>query len=138
MRKPAAKEGDLIVPNRQHRHFVNRPAPSPPVFNAYPTCQWTLTEQVSQKVRIQGRFAATVDSAGRHPLIPLPPDISFVNPPPGGMEMATVTAGSRKVRFGKKRAARGGDPCRTGNEPNGENSGKVSVPEGSCKVFISD
>jgi uncharacterized Zn-binding protein involved in type VI secretion len=134
MGKPAAKEGDSIMPLGVHAHMVKVPG-SAPVLAPHP-CTWKLTEKLSPNVNIQGKPAATVGSGGDNAKAGnphKPAGAGFLKPPPN-MDKASITRGSSTVKINGKAAARHGDVCSTCNEPVGPASGQVNVK--NCPVQI--
>ena len=125
MRKPAAKQDDLIIPTSPHMHTVTVPGPS--TAKLPHLCVWKISENLSASVNIERQPAATVGSGGKtdaltHP--PTPPGIAFATPPTN-MNEAEITKGSTTVNINGKRAARSGDACSTCNEAGPDSSGMV-------------
>ncbi len=120
--QPAAKKGDSVL--GVDVHIVMVPSPGGPVPTPLPhPFSGTLDNGLSEDVKIEGQFAAMVDSeASNGPShIPTPPGTAFQNPP---SNKASVFMGSATVYINGKPAARSGDPCMTCNDP-------VDLPAGA-------
>ncbi|QUQ65635.1 PAAR domain-containing protein [Kutzneria sp. CA-103260] len=109
MGQPAAKQGDRITATDTHLvQTGNVTTPTPFPFNGI------LDGALSTNVRINGRFAATVDSTATNTPPHIPASGTFVKPP---SNQGRVITGSLTVRINGKPAARNGDTALTCNDP---------------------
>ncbi len=129
MRQAAAKQGDRIVARDTHTVVFTGEATE----NQTHSFSGPLQQSLSPNVRIQGRAAAVVGSVGintpRHAV--QSPALRFQHPP---SNRGTVVAGSRTVFVNGKPLARGGDPCRTCQDPRDLTLGKIQI-SGPVTVF---
>ncbi len=129
MGRPAAAEGDKVTATDQH--LILPPAPgATPVLVPHPFAG-SLDGDLSGNVRIEGRWAATVDSTATNLPVHTPSGGTFVRPP---ANKGTVAAGSSGVRINGKKAARGGDAVRTCNDPADQPVGKITAAATSVRI----
>ena len=128
MGQPAAKEGDSVIGIDMHVVLVPSPPGSPVPTTLPHNFSGTLDKALSTDVKIEGAFAATVDSEATNnpPHTPTPPGTSFQTPPDN---KGTVSSGSTSVKVNGKGAARMGDPVATCE-------GTGSITTGAASVFI--
>lgn len=139
MGKPVARQGDLIVTTCQHQ--VQGQTPPPPSVVVAPVAHpftATFDQQLSQKVKIDGKFVVLQGSTGLAQVhLPLPPPgtspIGFVKPP---NNQAEVSQGSQTVRIEGKPVARIGDPVNTCSELPPPHGAIAPAPGQPTQVFI--
>ncbi|MBD1873791.1 PAAR domain-containing protein [Nodosilinea sp. FACHB-131] len=120
MGQPVARQGDLVITACLHQVQGQPNPPGPPVVApvSHPFSA-TLDQQLSQKVKIDGKFVVLQGSAGLakgHVALSPPgtvPPASFVKPP---NNRAEVMRGSGTVKIEGKPVARIGDPVQTCSE----------------------
>lgn len=111
MGPPAAKQGDKVV--AVDIHIIQPPGPTSPVPVPHPF-NGIIDGALSSNVKIQGMFAATVNSTATNTPPHVPIGGSFVNPP---KNRATIIKGSATVMINGQPAARAGDTALTCNDP---------------------
>lgn len=137
MGQPLAKFGDSIF-NEADIHIVLVPGPGEPVPTPLPfPFNGKITEMVSENVRVNGKFAATVGSMAMNEPPHIPEEGSFETPP---TNLGRITFGSTTVKINGKRAARMGDMCETCHDiPPGDVPQEPSpmvLVEGLSNVFV--
>jgi len=111
MGQPAAKQGDQIT--SVDTHLIQPPGPSSPVPTPHPF-SGIIDNALSSDVKIQGMFAATLNSTATNTPSHIPIGGSFVKPP---TNQAQIIKGSATVNINSKGAARAGDTALTCNDP---------------------
>ena len=111
MGQPAAKQGDQVV--AMDTHLIQPPGPTSPVPVPHPF-SGIIDGALSRDVKIEGRFAATMNSTATNTPPHIPIGGSFVIPP---RNRATIIKGSTTVFINKKAVARSGDTAMTCNDP---------------------
>jgi uncharacterized Zn-binding protein involved in type VI secretion len=112
MGQPAAKQGDTIT--ALDIHLIQPPGPSSPVPVPGHVFNGIIDNNLSTNVKIEGRFAAMVNSMATNTPPHIPMGGSFVIPP---TNQATIIIGSVTVLINNRPAARMGDTAITCNDP---------------------
>lgn len=113
MGQPAAKQGDRVMAS--DTHIILMPSPGGPVPTPTPLpFNGILQLGLSTNVRIEGRFAATINSIAVNTPPHIPPGGSFSKPP---SNQGRIMLGSPTVLIGGRQAARNGDRALTCNDP---------------------
>lgn len=111
MGQPAAKQGDQVT--AIDTHLIQPPGPTSPVPVPHPF-HGLIDGSLSSDVKIEGRFAATMNSTATNTPPHIPIGGTFVKPP---SNRATIISGSATVLINNKAAARSGDTAMTCNDP---------------------
>ncbi len=111
MGQPAAKQGDQVV--AVDMHLIQPPGPVPPVLVPHPF-NGIIDGGLSSDVKINGMFAATLNSTATNTPPHIPIGGTFVNPP---TNRGQIIKGSVTVMINNKPAARMGDTAMTCNDP---------------------
>jgi uncharacterized Zn-binding protein involved in type VI secretion len=139
MKKPVARQGDIIVTACLHQVQAQPPTPASPIvapvqhpFNA------SFDQQLSTKVKIDGKFVVLKGSTGQAKVhLPLPPPgstpIAFVKPP---NPQAEIVQGSMTVNIEGKPVARIGDPVKTCSEAPPPHGVIAPAPGKPTQVFV--
>jgi uncharacterized Zn-binding protein involved in type VI secretion len=130
MGQPAARQGDLITATDMH--LIQPPSSSSPTMQPHPF-RGSINGAVSNNVRIDGRWAATVGSTARNDPPHLPQGGTFVNPP---TNFGQIVQGSSRVFINKKQAARIGDKAMTCSDQPGPPAGTVEANGRASSVNI--
>lgn len=112
MGQPAAKQGDTIT--ALDIHLIQPPGPFSPVPVPGHVFNGIIDNNLSTNVKIEGRFAAMVNSMATNTPPHIPMGGSFVIPP---TNQATIIIGSVTVLINNRPAARMGDTAITCNDP---------------------
>ena len=119
MGQPAAKQGDRITATDMH--IIQPPGPVSPVVVPH-MFSGILDGGLSSDVKIEGQFAATVNSTATNTPPHLPQGGTFVNPP---KNRGQIIKGSGTVFINHQPAARAGDTALTCNDPADQPIGQV-------------
>lgn len=141
MTKPVARQGDMIVTACMHQvqGQTATPPPTPIVAPVQHPFNANFDQQLSTKVKIDGKFVVLKGSRGQAKVhIPLPPPgsippIAFVKPP---IPQAEVVLGSVTVKIEGKPVARIGDPVKTCSELPPPHGTIAPAPGSPTQVFI--
>ncbi len=112
MGQPAAKQSDTIT--ALDIHLIQPPGPFSPVLVPGHVFNGLIDGNLSTDVKIEGRFAAMVNSTATNTPPHIPMGGSFVIPP---TNQATIIMGSLTVLINNRPAARMGDTAITCNDP---------------------